>query len=158
MSFKHTQRTGAHYLVSVPLSMAKKLFKTKWNWRLWQAAIIERRCQSCSAITNPCPVNTQNDEWQSRWSITNDHEFRTLFRGTAESNLNANDKKTRTTSVLIPNTWLQIAHCEQMMEGTTMHANIWMKSLGADDQTMQWTVQNSLLNKQNNTKTSHTHT
>ena len=83
--------------------------------------------------------------------MTNDHEFRTLFRGTAESNVQANAENTRTTSDLIPNTWLQIAHCEQMLERSTMDTII-----GADDQTMQWTVQTSLLNKQNNTKTSHT--
>ena len=48
--------------------------------------------------------------------MTNDQEYRTLFRGTAESNVQANAENTRTTSDLIPNTRLQKAHCEQMLK------------------------------------------
>ena len=36
----------------------------------------------------------------------------------------ANAENTRTTSDLIPNTWLQIAHCEQMLERSTKHTSI----------------------------------
>ena len=73
--------------------------------------------------------------------MTNDHEFRTLFRGTAESNVQANAEITRTRSDLIPTTRLQLAHCEQMLEKTTM------QSLSAVVKTIQRTVQNSHLNK-----------
>ena len=48
--------------------------------------------------------------------MTNDHEYRTLFRGTAESNVQANAENTKTRSDLIPTTRLQIAHCEQMLD------------------------------------------
>ena len=56
--------------------------------------------------------------------MTNDQEYRTLFRGTAESNVQANAENTRTRSDLIPTAKLQIAHCEQMLERTTMHTSI----------------------------------
>ena len=72
--------------------------------------------------------------------MTNDHEFRALFRETAETNVQANADNTRTTSDVIPNTKLSIAHCEQMLEKTTM------QSLSVVFKTIQRTLQNFHLN------------
>ena len=101
-------------------------------------AIAAPRLQIHFQLSHTMTNDKAFDPWQTIMNATHSFEER------LNRKLYAKAENNRTASVLIPKTWLQIAHCEQMLVWSTMHTHIWMNSLGADGQTMRWTIQNSI--------------